>query len=99
MHLEAAGDDAFTICRALHAMRYSGWFERANAVLIGRTSAPDADTMTQREAVADALGMLGIPVVLDVECGHTAPGMPLVNGAVAHVVCDGDRREITQELA
>ena len=98
VHLEAAEDDAYTICRALHGMRLSGWFDHASAVLIGRTLAKDGPTMTQRQAVEDALGMLDVPVVLDVECGHTAPGMPLVDGALAHVVCDGDRREITQEL-
>ena len=55
--------------------------------------------MTQAGAVVDALGDLGIPIVLDVECGHVAPYLPLVNGALAHVVVDGDRREISQALA
>ena len=98
VYLEASDDDAFTICRQLHAMRYAGWFEHATAVLVGRTFAPDASTMTQHEAVADALGVLGVPVVLDVECGHVAPFLPLVNGASAHVVMDAERREITQDL-
>jgi len=79
-------------------MRYAGWFEHATAVLVGRTFAPDASTMTQHEAVADALGELGVPVVLDVECGHVAPFLPLVNGASARVLMDADRREITQDL-
>ena len=96
--LEASDDDAFTICRHLHAMRYAGWFDHAVAVLVGRTHAPDSSTMTQDEAVADALGGLGVPVVLDVECGHVAPFLPLVSGAPARVVMAGDRREITQDL-
>ena len=98
VYLEACEDDAYTIGRALHGMRLAGWFERARAVLVGRTPAPDADGLTQHEAVADALGGLGIPVVLDVECGHVQPSLPLVNGAYAHVVADGDRQEITQVL-
>ncbi|MEO5851893.1 MAG: LD-carboxypeptidase, partial [Nocardioides sp.] len=96
--VEASDDDAFTICRHLHAMRYAGWFDHATGVLVGRTHAPDSSTMTQREAVADALGGLGVPVVLDVECGHVAPFLPLVSGARARVVMAGDRREITQDL-
>ena len=99
VYLEACEDGAYTIARALHSLRYAGWFEHASAVLIGRTSAPDAPDLTQDGAVADALGSLGIPVVLDVECGHVAPYLPLVNGALARVVVDGDRREITQTLA
>ncbi|CAN5176134.1 LD-carboxypeptidase [soil metagenome] len=99
VYLEACEDGAYTIARALHSLRYAGWFEHASAVLIGRTAAQDAPGLTQDGAVADALGGLGIPVVLDVECGHVAPYLPLVNGALAHVVVDGDRREITQALA
>lgn len=99
VYLEACEDGAYTIARTLHALRYAGWFEHARAVLIGRTAALDASEMTQTGAVVDALGDLGIPIVLDVECGHVAPYLPLVNGALAHVVVDADRREITQALA
>jgi muramoyltetrapeptide carboxypeptidase LdcA involved in peptidoglycan recycling len=98
VYLEACEDGAYTIARTLHSLRYAGWFEHANAVLIGRTAAPDAPDLTQHGAVVDALGDLDIPIVLDVECGHVAPYLPLVNGALAHVVVDGDRREITQSL-
>lgn len=98
LYLEASEWPAGDICRALHSMRLAGWFEHARAVLIGRTSAPAIAGLTQHEAVVDALGDLGIPVVLDVECGHVPPYLPLVNGALAHVVADGDRREITQSL-
>ena len=48
--------------------------------------------------MADALGGLGIPVVLDVECGHVPPQMPFVNGALGRVVVDGARQEVTQTL-
>jgi len=99
VYLEACEDGAYSIARILHSLRLGGWFEHANAVLIGRTSAPDAPELTQTGAVVDALGGLGIPVVLDVECGHVAPYLPLVNGALARVVVDGERREITQTLA
>jgi muramoyltetrapeptide carboxypeptidase LdcA involved in peptidoglycan recycling len=98
VYVEACEGDAYTIGRALHGMRLAGWFEHARAVLVGRTPAPDADGLTQHEAVADALGGLGIPVVLDVECGHVQPFLPLVNGASARVVVDGARQEITQTL-
>jgi muramoyltetrapeptide carboxypeptidase len=96
--LEAAEDDAYAIGRSLHGLRLAGWFEHARAILVGRTSAPDRAGYTQRDAVLDALGMLGLPIVLDVECGHVQPFLPLVNGALARVVVDGTRREITQSF-
>lgn len=98
VYLEASDDDAYTICRELHAIRLAGWFEHARAILIGRTSASDSDTLTQREAVLDALGMLGLPIVLDAEIGHVPPHLPLVNGAAARLVVDGERREIVQSI-
>ena len=80
-------------------MRLAGWFERAEAVLVGRTAAPDHPQLTQREAVLDALGRLDLPIVWDLEIGHVPPHLPLVNGALARVVVEGDTRQITQTLA
>ena len=98
VYVEAAGDDAATICRNLHGMRLNGFFDAANAVLVGRTSAPPIASLTQHEAVLDALGGLGVPLIADVECGHVAPYLPLVNGALAHVTHTADRSQITQTL-
>ncbi|MGN6251980.1 MAG: S66 family peptidase [Marmoricola sp.] len=98
VYLEAAEDSALSICRNLHALRLAGWFEHAQAILVGRTRAPDTAGMTQDEAVLDALGRLGLPIVLDLEIGHVAPHLPLVNGALATVAVDGRGGEIVQEL-
>ncbi|GAA1444995.1 LD-carboxypeptidase [Mycobacterium cookii] len=99
VYVEACESDAVDICRHLHGMRLAGWFDRAAAVLVGRTNAPDHRELTQREAVLDALGRLDLPIVWDLEIGHVPPHLPLVNGALARVVVDGDRQEISQTLA
>lgn len=98
VYVEAAGDDAFTICRNLHGMRLAGFFDGANAVLVGRTSAPDKDSLTQHEAVLDALGTLGVPIIANVECGHVPPYLPIVNGAHGRIICTSTRHELTQTL-
>lgn len=98
VYLEACEQNAFEICRHLHGLRLAGWFEHAAGILIGRTNAPAAGSFTQRDAVTDALGGLDLPIVLDLEIGHVPPHLPLVNGAAARVVLDGDTRQITQEL-
>lgn len=99
VYVEAAEANAFSICRALHGMRLAGVFTGAEAILVGRTSAPDDSTMTQREAVLDALGPLGIPIIAGVDCGHVAPFMPLVNGAHVDVTLRGGTAQVTQTLA
>ena len=98
VYLEAAGADAYAVSRTLHGLRLAGWFDHATGVLIGRTRGEDRPDLTQHAAVADALADLGAPVVLDVECGHVPPFLPLVNGALAHVVSTRDRHEVTQTL-
>jgi muramoyltetrapeptide carboxypeptidase LdcA involved in peptidoglycan recycling len=98
VYLEAAESGAYDICRALHGLRLAGWFEHASAVLVGRTSAPDAADLTQREAVLDALGDLDVPLVLDVEVGHVHPHFALVNGVPTRVVVDRGRQEVVQDL-
>lgn len=98
VYLEACEEHAVNICRYLHSLRLAGWFDHASAVLLGRTSAPDHPQLTQREAVVDALGRLDLPIVVDLEIGHVPPHLPLVNGALARIVVDGDTRAITQHL-
>lgn len=98
VYLEASDDEATAICRNLHGIRLAGWFDHANAILIGRTNAPDNARMTQHEAVLDALARLGLPIVFDVEIGHVPPHLPLINGAIARVTVDGETRQIVQEL-
>jgi muramoyltetrapeptide carboxypeptidase len=99
VYVEASGDDAATICRNLHGMRLAGFFDRAAAVLIGRTRAPGIPSLSQHEAVVDALGCLGVPLVADVECGHVSPYLPLVNGALGRVVHNATESTVTQTLA
>ncbi|WP_210648731.1 S66 peptidase family protein [Nocardioides sp. SYSU D00065] len=98
VYVEACEDHAVDVCRFLHSLRLAGWFDDAVAVLVGRTAAPDHPQLTQRAAVLDALGRLDLPIVWDLEIGHVPPHLPLVNGALARVVVDDERREITQTL-
>ena len=97
--LDIAEWAATDICRALHAMRLRGWFDRSSGILVSRTRAPGLPDFSQHDAVRDALGMLGVPIVADVECGHVPPYLALVQGADTTVVLDGDERSITQRLS
>lgn len=99
VYLEASNEEAFAICRHLHHLRYTGWFDHARAILIGRTSAPASEGdggLTQEAAALDALGDLGIPIVFDLEIGHVPPHLPLLNGATARVTVKDETHQIVQ---
>jgi muramoyltetrapeptide carboxypeptidase LdcA involved in peptidoglycan recycling len=98
VYVEACEDNAYTICRNLHGMRLAGFFDHANAIIIGRTRAPDSSSLSQHEAVLDALGPLNVPIIADVDCGHVPPHMPIVNGAHGRIVHAQGRSELTQTL-
>jgi muramoyltetrapeptide carboxypeptidase len=99
VYVEAASDDAFAVCRSLHWMRLAGFFADANAILVARTIAAQSKTLTQKEAVLDALGGLGVPIIADVGCGHVPPYLPIVNGALGHVKFGADYASLTQSLS
>jgi muramoyltetrapeptide carboxypeptidase len=98
VYVEAASDDAFAVCRSLHGMRLAGFFAGAGAVLVGSTIAPESTTLTQREAVLDALGGLGVPIIADVGCGHVPPYLPVVNGALGRLEFSAGSASLTQTL-
>ncbi len=99
VYVEDAGSDVFTICRNLHGMRLAGFFDRANAILVGRSNAPGHSSLSHHAAVLDALGSLNVPIIADVECGHVPPYMPIVNGAHGRIVHSSHRSELTQTLS
>ena len=95
--LEAAIERMEALDPAIHALTIT-WFDHARAILIGRTSAPPHAQMSQDEAVLDALGRLGLPIVLDLEIGHVPPQLPLVNGARATLTVTPSVHELSQSL-
>ncbi|SKC59666.1 S66 family peptidase [Krasilnikoviella flava] len=98
VYLDILEWEALEVGRALWGMRHAGWFDAAHAVLLSRTPAPDSDGFTQHDAVRDALGDLGIPLLADVECGHVPPYLALVNGALARVQHAPAASTISQRL-
>lgn len=99
VHLEAAHLEPAEVARALWGLRHAGWFDAASAVLIGRTHSPESPGLSQRDAVRHALGDLGVPVVLDVDCGHVPPHLALVDGALAELRAEPGAFRLTQTLA
>ena len=100
--LENCGLRPVAVSRALHQLQYAGWFHGIDALLLGRSSAPDPTSesaLSYIEAVRQAIGHLDCPVLMDVDVGHRAPQMTLVQGAVASLTwSETDGGSVTQRL-
>ena len=85
--------------RTLWQMRYAGWIspETTKAVLIGRTMFENIECeMTYEEAIRTAFP--DIPVIWEMDIGHTVPHFSMINGAMLNVNWDGTKADLSFEL-
>ena len=98
VYLENCEANAYDAARMFHGLRLAGWFNEAQAVLLGRTNGRDRPGFSQTDAALDALGRLNVPIVADVDFGHVPPGNVLINGALADVTVTPNEHQIVQHL-
>ena len=98
LYLEVVDFDPYEAAHMLHHFRLAGWFDDANAVLVGRPLAPEADDYTHDQALTDALSTLDIPVVTHVDIGHLVPQLAIVNGALATLDVTTKESSLVQQL-
>ena len=98
-YIDIFEDDAVSIYSKLNQMKNAGWFENVKAILIGRTyggkAFRDFDYIC---ALKKALYDLNVPVIYDVDIGHTVPQLTLINGSLAFVTYENNKFEIVQKF-
>lgn len=88
VYFENAEQSPTELVRALHRLRWAGWLDGLAGVLVGRSAAPDSTgghALRYADALQSMLGKLPCPVLADVDIGHCAPQLVLINGALANV--------------
>ena len=88
LYLENAGMSPTELVRAVHRLRWSGWLDGLNGLLIGRSAAPDttrAEHLRYAQALDHLFSVMPCPVLVDMDIGHLPPQLVLVNGARADV--------------
>lgn len=85
--------------RRLLQMKNAGYFQNAKGFLIGRTFGKDSsEEFTMEDAIKKALLTLNVPIIMDVDIGHVAPQILIVNGAMAKFTMNGKKYKIVQYL-
>jgi muramoyltetrapeptide carboxypeptidase len=98
VYLENCDFTTSAMTRALYQLRYAGWFDDANAIVLGRSTGKESEGLSNADAIADALGSLAIPVLYDFDIGHAEPQMVLINGAMAEISYAEGRGTLAQAL-
>ena len=95
--LEACDLTPMSTRRAIWNLREAGWFDSAAGFIIGRPLASwkkEMLSVDQYNAVTDVLSEFGVPIVMDAEIGHIDPMLPVVMGADARLLVNGNKLEI-----
>lgn len=89
-YLESCDLNVLEQARSLWFLRENGWFKNVKAFLIGRPQL--TETMMDidyKEAVLSQLKEFNVPIIIDIDVGHVAPSIPMLNGSVAKVQVKG----------
>lgn len=93
--LEAAELDLFSYKKALWQLKEAGWFNHSKAILIGRSpSTNDFLDLTLFEVTKEILKDLNIPVIVEMDLGHTNPMITMFTGAKVHLHNSDEKSEI-----
>ena len=85
-YLEACDLNVLEQSRSLWLLKQNGWFKNVKAFLIGRPRI--SETLMDidcKEAVISQLKEFNVPIIMDIDVGHVAPAMPILNGSMAKV--------------
>ena len=83
-YLENCEMNVCDMYRALWQMKEAGWFNNAKGILIGRTrSSEEIHGFTYEDALHDTFDDLNIPVIYDIDVGHTQLQWTMINGSFA----------------
>ena len=99
-YLESCDLNVFGIRLAIWQMIHAGWFEHVKGFLIGRPLhfGEEMIGLDQYHAVIDLLKEYQVPVLMDLDIGHLAPMMTLINGSTASVCAENGKVKINMEL-
>ena len=88
MFLEDYNTPSINIWNDLQVLRLGGAFDRISGLIIGPVdgiSILEGTTQTLREVVDDVMGEHDIPILANVNCGHSGPNVPLPLGVRAAI--------------
>lgn len=98
-HLENCELTQAEMYRRLWFMREQGWFKNAKGFIFGRTHMEEAYfDFEYTDALKKALGDLNVPIVYDIDIGHTMPQWTIVNGSLGKIKFENGKCTLVQQF-
>ncbi|KAF7764265.1 hypothetical protein PCIT_b0220 [Pseudoalteromonas citrea] len=84
--------------RALLGLKYKGVFKHVSGIVFGRDAANKCNAHLHEKVLIAALGSLNVPIIYDLDIGHSAPNMTLLNGVYSEFSISAKGASIVQYL-
>lgn len=98
-HLENCELNVAEMYRRLWAMKEKGWFKNVKGFIFGRTYMDSSYfDFEYIDALKKALGELNVPIVYDIDIGHTMPQWTIVNGSLGKIIFDNGKCILNQQF-
>lgn len=79
------------MARKLWTMKFAGWFNDVEGVILGRSAAKDStneNNLSYVEVITNFFKELNLPLIFDADIGHQQPNLTILNGSLAEVSVD-----------
>ncbi|MCQ2537919.1 MAG: LD-carboxypeptidase [Lachnospiraceae bacterium] len=97
--LESFGLDSERLTVALWHLRQMGWFKYTKGIVFGRPCFFSTGTETTfDEAVDNAIGDMGIPIITNADIGHRKPSVTIINGAIGEFRLNSGKATLKTEF-
>lgn len=85
--------------RILWKMKHAGYFEHCKGIIFGRSLMMREDyEVSEEQAILDAIGDLGLPIITRADIGHVPPQLAITQGAILKITSENGKGTIETYL-
>lgn len=78
--------------RILWKMKHAGYFAHCKGIVFGRSLMMREDyEVSEEQAILDAIGNLGLPIITEADIGHVPPQLAITQGAILKITSENGK--------
>lgn len=85
--------------RILWKMKHAGYFKHCKGIIFGRSLMMREDyEVSEEQAILDAIGDLGLPIIIEADIGHVPPQLAITQGAILKITSQNGKGTVETYL-